>query len=40
MDISLLDFKKIDYLYELGYAKAKKHIQKDLKCEIKKKNKK
>lgn len=30
IDVSLLDFKKIDYLYELGYKYGKKYIQNNL----------
>lgn len=30
IDVSLLDFKKIDYLYELGYKCGKKYIQEKL----------
>lgn len=31
IDVSLLDFKKIDYLYELGYKYGKKYIQNNFK---------
>lgn len=31
IDVSLLDYKKIDYLYELGYKYGKKFIQNNLK---------